>query len=139
MGSTRFDLESDLAPLPFDTHHLHLARRLKEAGLKWTPHVGCFVWDPDERIAGTSPFPGRIHFVLDLDHFVRQFGSAEAMAEQLVWLPTWHQARLVAAQIGVSQEDMSDLWSVADGSAPGHELSLLFELLIKRLHTTHGR
>jgi hypothetical protein len=139
MQSTPFDPETDLAPLPFDEHHRHLARWLKEAGLKWTPQVGSFVWDPEEHIPESSPFPDRVYFVLNLGRFVERLGSLEAMAEQLVWLPTWHQARLLAQRLEVSDEDLSDLWSVADGGPPGHELALLYELLLKRLRSLHGK
>ena len=54
-----FDPATDMAPIPFDQNHLELARQLKQAGLEWKPHVGCFVWDHEKHIEADSPFPLR--------------------------------------------------------------------------------
>jgi hypothetical protein len=125
----RFDAEVDLPPLPFDPRHTALARQLKERGLPWTPHVGCFVWDPDERIAVTSPFPERIYFILSLPRFLRGFGSLEAMTEQLVWLPTWHQARLLCRQLGIADREVTAIWAAEPPPATGEELLAIYRLL----------
>ncbi len=101
MESVPFDPQTDRAPIPFDDALCRAARQLKKRGLVWTPHVGCFVWDPLERIQPTSPFPHRIYFVLSLPRFLSIFGSIQAMQDDLVWLPTWTQARAVLADRGV--------------------------------------
>jgi hypothetical protein len=36
-----------------------------------------------------------------VEHFVRRLGSVDAVREHLVWLPTWHQARLICLRLGV--------------------------------------
>jgi hypothetical protein len=56
MAPIRFDPEKDLAPTPFDEQICRLALEMKSLGLIWQPHVGCFVWDPDNWIKPESPF-----------------------------------------------------------------------------------
>lgn len=110
-----FDPNTDLAPIPFDPALCRIAAGLKASGLPWKPHVGCFVWDPDEHIAAPSPFPGRVYFILSMPRFIDIFGSAEAVREHLVWLPTWYQARRIchlrgiAPPGGVSGDAVADL------------------------------
>ena len=104
MTLKRFDPEKDLAPMPFDKRICRQALEMKKTGLEWRPQVGCFVWDPDESIKPASPFPGRIYFILSLARFIDLFDTIEKMAEKLVWLPTWHQARLVCRQLGITDE-----------------------------------
>jgi hypothetical protein len=60
----RFNPQRDLAPLPFDDRICQQALQMKAAGLHWQPHVGCFVWDPENFIKPESPFPNRIYFIL---------------------------------------------------------------------------
>jgi hypothetical protein len=57
MKPTPFNPETDFAPIPFHLRHCQVAAELKQAGLPWTPHVGCFVWDRDGHITASSPFP----------------------------------------------------------------------------------
>ena len=56
-----FNPENDLAPIPFNENHLHLAYKMKKIGLQWKPHVGCFVWDAEKQIEAESPFPLRVY------------------------------------------------------------------------------
>lgn len=100
MKPTPFDPAKDYPPIPFDQSVLEAARDLKRAGLPWNPHVGCFVWDPDEVMPVPSPFPQRIYFVLNLGRFTEILGSTEAVREELVWIPTWTQARALLAAYG---------------------------------------
>ena len=102
-------MESDLPPTPFGKDHRELALRLKQAGLAWKPHVGCFVWDREGLIPADSPFPDRVYFILNLGHFLRLLGTAERVRERLVWLPTWHQARLAAEKLGVDEKALRDI------------------------------
>jgi hypothetical protein len=94
--------------------------------------VGCFVWDPDNHIKATSPFPHRIYFILSLPRFLDIFGSIEAIAEKLVWLPTWHQARLLCRQMGISDQAVADIWQSQPLSA-GQELRRLYALITDAL------
>lgn len=128
-----FNPETDLAPVPFGERHRHAALRLKLAGLGWEPHAGCFVWDPEGRIPVDSPFPDRVYFILNLGHFVRLLGTVERVRDSLVWLPTWHQARLVAERLGVGEETTSAVRAEGRAPEPGEEILRLYERILSRL------
>ena len=136
MKPTPFNPKTDLPPIPFDLRHCQAAAQLKERGLPWTPHVGCFVWDPDEIIEATSPFPSRIYFILNLGHFLRIFGSLEEISRKLVWLPTYHQARLLCDQVGVEQEEVSAVLVSADNIRAGNELLVLYKMILSKLEAS---
>jgi hypothetical protein len=134
MKATPFDTLTDLAPTPFDERHCELAASLKEAGLPWRPHVGCFVHDPDQDIGVPSPFPNRIYFILNLGHFLRLLGTVDDVKKRLIWLPTWHQTRLLCALFGVKDVAVSGLWSAQGRTMQaGDDLLALYELLLKAL------
>lgn len=133
MKPTPFNPATDLSPIPFEEPHRELAWRLKTAGLPWKPHVGCFVWDREGLIPVDSPFPGRVYFILNLGHFLRLLGAEERLREQLVWLPTWHQARLVAEKLGIEKEAIRNLWQEESTLNPGGDLLGLYELLMTAL------
>ena len=82
----------ELSPIPFSEALLAAAQRLKQLGVPWSPHAGCFVWDRDAVITSPSPFPLRVYFILNMRRFLNIFGSKEKMQQQLVWIPTWYQA-----------------------------------------------
>jgi hypothetical protein len=128
-----FNPRKDLAPVVFDTKICRLAAEIKRLGIPWQPHVGCFVWDPDEHIKAESPFPHRIYFILSLPRFVDLFGSIEAIAEKLVWLPTWHQARLLCQQLGVPDQIVATIWQRQTPPTAGEELVQIYKLLIGTL------
>ena len=134
MTSKRFNPENDLAPMPFDERVCLQAMAMKKNGLVWRPQVGCFVWDPDEFIKPTSPFPGRIYFILSLARFIEIFDTMDGIAEKLVWLPTWHQARLVSRQLGITDENFENR-RLRDftGSSPVEELLHIYGLIIETL------
>ncbi|MEX1350611.1 MAG: hypothetical protein AB1Z31_23070 [Desulfobacterales bacterium] len=132
MTSKRFDPEKDLAPMPFDKRICRQALEMKKTGLEWRPQVGCFVWDPDESIKPASPFPGRIYFILSLARFIDLFDTIEEMAEKLVWLPTWHQARLVCRQLGITDE-VFERRRRNSGSTHIEELLEVYGLIIETL------
>ncbi len=128
-----FNPRKDLAPVVFDTKICRLAAEIKRLGIPWQPHVGCFVWDPDEHIKAESPFPHRIYFILSLPRFVDLFGSIEAIAEKLVWLPTWHQARLLCQQLGVPDQIVATIWQRQTPPTAGEEWVQIYKLLIGTL------
>jgi hypothetical protein len=133
MKPTPFNPETDLPPIPFDLRHCQAAAQVKDRGLPWTPHVGCFVWDPDEIIEVASPFPGRIYFILNLGHFLRIFGSLEEISRKLVWLPTYHQARLLCNQVGVDQKRVLAALASTENINAGDELLVLYKLILNKL------
>jgi hypothetical protein len=133
MKPIAFNPENDLAPIPFNERVCWLARQMKQLGLTWQPHVGCFVWDPDGFIEPDSPFPGHIYFILSLPRFIDIFGTVENIAEKLVWLPTWHQARLLCQKLGLSHNAIADMWQNGETLAAGEDLAKIYELLIATL------
>ncbi|MDH3798789.1 MAG: hypothetical protein OET21_07820 [Desulfobacterales bacterium] len=128
-----FNSRKDLPPVLFDTETCRLATEIKRLGIPWQPHVGCFVWDPHKHIKAESPFPHRIYFILSLPRFIDLFGSIEAIAEKLVWLPTWHQARLLCQQLGVPDEAVADIWQSHPPRLAGDELRQIYALLMGAL------
>ena len=134
MTPKRFNPEKDLAPMPFDERVCRQAMAMKKNGLVWRPQVGCFVWDPDEFIKPTSPFPDRIYFILSLAIFIEIFDTIDQVAEKLVWLPTWHQARLVCRQLGLTDENL-EIWQQRDLTSPSpvEELLQIYRLIIETL------
>ena len=134
----RFDPEKNLAPTAFDERICRLASRMKSLGLDWQPHVGCFVWDPDNWIKPESPFPGRIYFVLSMPRFVEIFGSVEEMARKLVWLPTWHQACLIYREMSVTEGACDNNPPSLSSRTPTEELIRIHELIIDALQNRRG-
>jgi hypothetical protein len=65
-----------------------------------------------------------------LGHFLRIFGTIEAVAEKLIWLPTHHQARLLCDRYGVDAKEISDAISSAK---PLGELLALYRILLTKL------
>ena len=133
MKPVPFNPQKDLPPVVFDIETCHLATKIKELGIDWQPHVGCFVWDPDEHIKADSPFPHRIYFILSLPRFIDIFGSVDAIAENLVWLPTWHQARLLCQRLNVPDKDVAHIWQRQAFFSVGEELKQIYALLIHAL------
>jgi hypothetical protein len=111
---------------------------MKDLGLNWQPHVGCFVWDPDNWIKPESPFPGRIYFVLSMPRFVEIFGSIDEMARKLVWLPTWHQACLICREMNLTDDAGYKNPSSANFRTPTEELIRIYELIIDALQNRRG-
>jgi hypothetical protein len=126
MRVIRFNPEKDFAPIPFSEGICLLALDLKKLGLNWQPHVGCFVWDPDGFIKAESPFPERIYFILSLARFIEIFGSIENMVEKLVWLPTWHQARMLYQQLGVPDDGLANEAQFWTAFSPGEDLQQIY-------------
>ena len=133
MKLIHFDPQTDLAPMAFDHQICRLALQIKNLGVTWQPHVGCFVWDPDKFIAADSPFPQRIYFILSLPRFIDIFGSREAIVQKLVWLPTWHQARLLCRQLNVPDEAVAHIWQSQVSLSAGEEHQKIYELIINAL------
>ncbi len=101
--------ENSIDPIPIEDRLLDLALDLKRSGLPWTPHVGCFVWDPEGLITAPSPFAKRVYFILSMQRFLRIFGDIETMQDRLVWLPTWYQAAQLCRQMGIHpSQDSAD-------------------------------
>ena len=133
MKSIHFDPENDLAPMPFNREICQRALDMKKSGLIWRPQVGCFVWDPDEFIKPSSPFPGRIYFILSLARFLDIFDSIDQIALKLVWLPTWHQAKLLGQQMGIAEEIDQTTRGDSDALSPADELLHIYQKILETL------
>jgi len=133
MHSYPFDETKDYAPTPFDMHHCEMATRLKQAGLRWFVHAGCFAWDPQGYLTDFSVLPNRIYCIINLSIFARALGGIEKIHRKLVWLPTWHQTRLLCREYNVPDEAVAAIWSSAQPMGPGDELIALYEVLLAKL------
>jgi hypothetical protein len=91
------------------------------------------VCDAQGTIEAGSPFPENIYFILSLPRFISIFGSTDAMSEKLVWLPTWHQARLLCRRLGVEDEEIAAIWTSGRTMNPGDELQAVYEKLADAL------
>jgi hypothetical protein len=65
-----------------------------------------------------------------LPRFLDIFGSKENIADKLVWLPTWHQARVICDKLGVGDDRIAALWQVEAPPSPGDELLALYSILV---------
>ena len=133
MTSKGFNPGKDFEPMPFDERVCRRALEIKNCGLAWQPHIGCFVWDPDGFIKAPSPFPGRIYFILSLARFVKIFGTVENIAEKLVWLPTWHQAQHLCRLLGIADEAAGKIRQMDHVLSPVEGLLEIYGLIIKNL------
>ncbi len=127
------DAAEQFLPLPIDDTVLAAAYRLKMLGLPWSPQVGCFVWDREAVISAPSPFPKRVYFILSMRRFTDIFGNEEKMRQQLVWVPTWHQAFQLCSRLGVTDVD-ADQFLDGHGFISGEDgLLRLYALIARRL------
>lgn len=129
MKSTPFDPKEDLAPIPFTERVCIFAKSLKENGLIWDPHPGCFVWDPTRALKVSSPFPNNIYFVLNVSHFEKLLGNKQTMRRRLVWLPTWYQARQLLQKLNTPPEEIQACYT----EDPEQELLNLYTKILNGL------
>jgi hypothetical protein len=106
---------------------------MKKAGLEWTPHVGCFVWDPEGSMPVESPFPERVYFVLNLGRFLQIFESVDAMKQNLVWVPTWFQSRLLCERMGIRVDPAADRTPGDAEPGAAEDLAHLYEIILDAL------
>ena len=130
---TPFVEGTDLEPIPFSAEHCDLAKTLKEKGLDWRPHVGCFVWDEKGHIEVSSPFPNRIYFILNLGHFLKIFETIENMKVKLVWLPTCHQAKIICKNLNISQTEINAALCGEEAERMWADVRVLYNLISRRL------
>jgi hypothetical protein len=99
-------------------------------------YVGCFVWDELKRIEVSSPFPHRVYFILNLGHFLRRFETIDNMIEELVWLPTCHQAREIYRKLDIPAAQVSEVIRIGHPSEPDEGLVNLYRLIGQQLSGT---
>jgi hypothetical protein len=120
-------------PIPINDNVLESALHLKRLGLPWTPQVGCFVWDREGVISAPSPFPKRVYFILNMRRFTDIFGSEEEMRQQLVWVPTWHQAFGLCRRLGVADTEADQFFEGRGVPAEETGLMQVYALIASKL------
>ena len=121
--------------MPFSADDIALARQLRDAGLRWTPAVGHYVYDEAGLIEVPSPFQERVYFILDLKHFLRRAGTIAQLQQAMFWLPQWHQARELARSHGVADQAIAEIVSRPRTLADHTELTSLLEVVLAALRT----
>jgi len=58
------------------------------------------------------------------------------MVEKLVWLPTWHQARLVCRQLSIADEAIAGRWQSSHDLFPEKDPMHIYGLIVEALQ--HG-
>ncbi len=128
------NLETSLSPShPFNETLCHLAVDLKAVGLNWIPRVGHYVWDNTGIISYPSPFPNRIYFILNINRFLDIFQSIDRMTEQLVWLPTWHQAQEICSDLKIDNTLLKTKFCEQDGFETGNYLKTIYRIILSNL------
>jgi hypothetical protein len=117
----------------FSRQEIALAQYLRHLGLPWQPQVGHFVWDATRVIEIDSPFQAGVYFILDLKHFLRRVGSLAALQAAMIWLPTWHDARAILQDLGVSGQVIADTLQATAALQHGSELVTLYQLIATQL------
>lgn len=118
---------------PFNETLCEMAAELKSAGLRWTPRVGDFVWDNQQVINHPSPFPKRIYFILNIRRFLDIFQTVDDMTDNLVWLPAWHQARAVCAELNINENVIKETFCSQGGFEAGKDLYTLYRIILSAL------
>jgi hypothetical protein len=119
--------------LKFTETEIQLAHELKAAGLPWRPAPGHYVWDGNDLIEHGSPFHDRVFFILDLKHFLRRSETMERLIDELVWLPTWEQCRMLLAERGYDSQQVAQIIHESNAIGNDCERSELYRTLLHSL------
>ena len=113
----------------FSDEEIVIARRLHQVGLPWEPQAGHYVYDETGFCKQTSPFQERVYFILNYDYFMKAVGGVERFKQIMFWLPTWHDARRLLEQQGVTDAEVADRLQRKDAIARGAERYELYQLI----------
>jgi hypothetical protein len=92
----------------FSESEIHLAVRLRVAGLTWTPHAGHYVFDIDGLVKASSPFQAGVHLISNANTMEQQVGRADNLHDKFAWLPIWADARAWLDQQDVPRQAVVD-------------------------------
>lgn len=92
----------------FSESEIHLAARLRVAGLTWTPHAGHYVFDIDGLVKAPSPFQAGVHLISSANTMEQLAGGADDLHDKFAWLPTWADARAWLDQQDVLRQAVVD-------------------------------
>ena len=114
----------------FSDREIALATSFRESvAPQWTVAAGQFVFDPDGRVNKPSPFQTGVYFVLNYPYFVTLMGGLENFRAELIWLPTWTQARRLAIAAGLSPQQIVTGCLNESTIKKGSEREKLYELI----------
>ena len=117
--------------MAFTDEQISIATQLKQLGMPWQPGVGNYVYDANRICPKGSPFQDRVYFLLNFDCFMQHVGGAERFAENMVWLPTWNEARDIVRELGIPDKDVAVV--AAEGILRDEELTSLYRLILETL------
>ncbi|MFB3788310.1 MAG: hypothetical protein ACE15F_18275 [bacterium] len=117
----------------FTDEEIRSAIELKQKGLNWEPHAGHYVWDEAGMIDAPSPFQEKVHLIHDQEHFSRRPERMSMLQASLVWLPTWHDARALLTQMGISNETIVHRLRSEKAIEHGKELLILYKIIDEHL------
>lgn len=117
----------------FSEDEIRLALDMKDRGLNWLPAPGHYVWDEGGLIEAPSPFQERVYYILDLQHFLRRAVTVDNLQAQMVWLPTWRDARLILKHMGIMNETIAERLRKEKALEFERELLTLYRIVLEHL------
>ena len=117
--------------MAFTDEQISIATQLKQLGMPWQPRVGNYVYDAHRICPKGSPFQDRVYFLLNFDCFMQHVGGVERFTENMVWLPTWDEARDIVRELGIPNENVAAVAS--EGILRDEELTSLYRLILETL------
>lgn len=121
----------------FSPTEIELAQRMHREGLAWTPAPGDYVLDVGGVVEKPSPFQDGVFFILNHDYFMTLLGGPAAFAREMVWLPTWEQARKILFDAQVAAAAVSSRLAEDNAIELGTERETLYRMILEH-HTPHG-
>ena len=118
--------------MQFNEDQITIARRLKQHGFPWQPQVGHYVYDANRICPKSSPFQEGVYFLLNFDCFMQHVGGVQRFRDNMVWLPTWYEAREILYQLGVPDTEVAH--HSAEAILQGQELTSLYRLILDKFN-----
>ena len=119
--------------MKFKGHLIDLAIRFKALSLEWEPTVGNYVYDANGIVKASSPFQPGVYFLLNYNCFMERVGGLERFRNDMVWLPTWEDARVILSRLGVSNSKVVNQLTTTSSIENLTELDTLYSLILERL------
>ncbi|MEM9827960.1 MAG: hypothetical protein AAF958_15320 [Planctomycetota bacterium] len=120
----------------FAAREIELAKQMHESGLSWEPAAGHYVWDLHDNVERSSPFQEGVYFIINHAYFMNLLGGVDAFREQMVWLPTWEQARVIAGSLGMDGGKLAAFLAEHDAIQEGREREHLYRWIVAALSSS---